>query len=87
MPSLERYIDGLRQDEFQARDEEELVDCLEELHHLLLGFDVEPGLLLRFAHAYDAVAARVYGTPMARPRCADRGRCASAICPPICATT
>ena len=65
---LERYIDGLRQEEFQARDEEELVDCLEELHHLLLGFDVEPGLLLRFVHAYDAVAARVYGTPMARPQ-------------------
>ena len=29
---LERYIDGLRQEEFQARDEEEFVDCLEELH-------------------------------------------------------
>ena len=33
----------------------------------LLFFDVEPGLLLRFAHAYDAVATRVYGAPMARP--------------------
>jgi len=65
--SLERYIDGLRKEEFQARDEEELVDCLEELLYLLLFFDVEPGLLLRFAHAYDAVAARVYGTPIPRP--------------------
>ena len=65
--SLERYIDGLRQERIQARDEEELADCLEELLYLLLFFDVEPGLLLRFAHAYDAVAARVYGTPMARP--------------------
>jgi len=68
--SLERYIDGLRKEEFQARDEEELVDCLEELLYLLLFFDVEPGLLLRFARAYDAVAVRVYGTPM--PRAAAR---------------
>ena len=64
--SLERYIDGLRKEEFQARDEEELADCLEELLYLLLFFDVEPALLLRFAHAYDGVGARVYGLPMAR---------------------
>jgi predicted O-linked N-acetylglucosamine transferase (SPINDLY family) len=64
---LERYIDGLRHEEFQARDEQELVDSLEELLYLLLFFDVEPALMLRFAQAYDAVAPKVYGAPMARP--------------------
>ena len=64
--SLERYIDGLRKKSFR-RDEGGARRCLEELLYLLLFFDVEPALLLRFAHAYDAVAARVYGMPMARP--------------------
>ncbi len=64
---LERYIDGLRHEKFQARDEEELTDCLEQLLYLLLFYDVEPALLLRFAQAYDAVAARVYGVPGSIP--------------------
>ena len=65
--SLERYIEGLRKEEFQARDEAELADCLEELLYLLLFFDVEPELLLRFAHAYDAVAPRVFGPQLPAP--------------------
>jgi predicted O-linked N-acetylglucosamine transferase (SPINDLY family) len=61
---LEHYLDGLRREDFQAQDEEELADCLESLLYLLLFFDIEPSLLLRFAQAYDAVALRVYGSPL-----------------------
>ncbi|MCC7328469.1 MAG: tetratricopeptide repeat protein [Burkholderiales bacterium] len=64
---LDRYLDGLRGDEFHARDEQELADCLEELLYLLLFFDVEASLLLRLSQAYDAVAPKVYGAPMAPP--------------------
>lgn len=58
---LDRYLDGLRRDEFAARDEEELADCLESLLYLLLFFDVDASLMLRLAQAYDAVAPKVYG--------------------------
>jgi protein O-GlcNAc transferase len=64
---LERYLDGLRRDEYEARDEQELADCLEELLYLLLFFDVEPALMLRLAQAYDAVAPKVYGSPLPAP--------------------
>lgn len=64
---LDRYLDGLRREEYQARDEVELADSLEELLYLLLFFDVEPALLLRFAQAYDSVAPRVHGAPLPAP--------------------
>jgi len=61
---LDRYLDGLRRDEYEARDEQEMADCLEELLYLLLFYDVEPSLMLRLAQAYDAAAPKVYGTPL-----------------------
>jgi predicted O-linked N-acetylglucosamine transferase (SPINDLY family) len=64
---LERYLDGLRRDEYEARDEREMVDCLEELLYLLLFYDVEPALMLRLAQAYDAAAPKVYGAPLPSP--------------------
>ena len=64
---LDRYLDGLRREEFPANDELELVDALEELLFLLLNFDVEPEMLHRFASTYDAAASHVYGTPRSSP--------------------
>lgn len=61
---LDRYLDGLRRDAYEARDEREMADCLEELLYLLLFYDVEPSLMLRLAQAYDAAAPKVYGAPM-----------------------
>jgi predicted O-linked N-acetylglucosamine transferase (SPINDLY family) len=63
---LDRYLEGLRKERFRARDENELVDCLEELLYLLLFFDIEPEMMLRFAQTYDQVATRVYGAPLPR---------------------
>ena len=60
---LDRYIDGLRREQFPAANELELVDSLEELLFLLLHFDVEPELLQRVAATYDSAACHVYGTP------------------------
>jgi protein O-GlcNAc transferase len=59
--AVERYLDGLRRDEFHAENEDDLADCLESLLYLLLFFDVEPSLLLRLSQAYDALVPRVYG--------------------------
>ncbi len=64
---LERYIDGLRNDRFVVTDELELVDALEQLLYLLLYVDVEPDLILKLSHTYDAAARRVYGEPLPRP--------------------
>ncbi|MCC6194322.1 MAG: tetratricopeptide repeat protein [Burkholderiales bacterium] len=64
---LQRYLDGLRRDEFHARDEDELADCLESLLYLLLFFDIEPSVLLRLAQAYDGVVPRVYGARVELP--------------------
>jgi predicted O-linked N-acetylglucosamine transferase (SPINDLY family) len=64
---LEHYIDGLRNDRFVVSDELELVDALEQLLYLLLYVDVEPDLMLKLAHTYDAAARRVYGEPLPRP--------------------
>ena len=64
---LEHYIDGLRNDRFVVIDEVELVDALEQLLYLLLYVDVEPDLILKLAHVYDAAARRVYGDPLPRP--------------------
>ena len=63
---LDRYLEGLRKERFRARDEHELVDCLEELLYLLLFFDVEPELLGRCARTYDEAATRVYGAALPR---------------------
>ena len=85
---LERYIDGLRQEEFQARDEEELVDCLEELLYLLAVLRcrarVAAALCARVRRGRGACLRHADGETR---RCADPGCCASAICPPICAIT
>jgi len=71
---LERYLDGLRQDRFAARDEAELVDALEELLYLLLFFDVEPSMLEHFSRLYDATARHAYGEPVAPPAARRPGR-------------
>jgi predicted O-linked N-acetylglucosamine transferase (SPINDLY family) len=71
---VERYLDGLRRDEFQADNEDDLADGLESLLYLLLFFDVEPSLMLRLSQAYDAVARRVYGPPVALPEVRKPGR-------------
>ena len=55
---LEHYLDGLRRERYRAGDEIELCDNLEQLLYLLLFFDVEPGLVFRFAQTYDATAQR-----------------------------
>ena len=64
---LDRYLDGLRRDEFKAEDDAALADALEELLYLLLFFDVEPATMLRYAQAYDAVSQRLNGAPAPRP--------------------
>jgi predicted O-linked N-acetylglucosamine transferase (SPINDLY family) len=61
---LEHYVNGLRRDEFRAQDEAELAECLESLLYLLLFFDVEPSMLLRYAQAYDGLAPKVHGSPV-----------------------
>lgn len=64
---LDRYLDGLRRDEFKADGDEALADALEELLYLLLFFDVEPATTLRYAQAYDAVSRRLHGAPLPPP--------------------
>jgi predicted O-linked N-acetylglucosamine transferase (SPINDLY family) len=71
---LERYLEGLRREEFLADDERQLADCLEELQTLLLYFDIEPEMLLKFAQTYDVTARRVYGEPLPRPAVRRPGR-------------
>ena len=63
--TLERYLNGLSQGQFEASDEAELVDGLEELLYLLLFFDVPPETMRQFALTFDAAARRVYGEPLA----------------------
>ncbi len=72
--AVEKYLDGLRREIFRAGDENELVDSLEELLYLLLFFDVEPEMLLRFARTYDKAAAGAYGRPLSRPPVRRPGR-------------
>jgi len=71
---LDRYLAGLGREEFRPADELELADCLEELLYLLLFFDVDPELVLRFAQTYDAVAKHVYGLPLPTPAARRPGR-------------
>ena len=66
-PRLDEYLARLRRDEFKAGSETELADCLEELLHLLLYFDVEQEMHFGLYKAYDTVAPRIYGAPLARP--------------------
>jgi len=64
---LERYLDGLRKERYRARDAAELADALEQLLYLLLFFDVEPEMVLRFAQTYNSTAPLVYGAALPRP--------------------
>jgi predicted O-linked N-acetylglucosamine transferase (SPINDLY family) len=65
--ALDRYLARLRRDEFHPGSETELVDCLEELLYLLLFFDVEPEMQFGLYKAYNVIAPRVYGAPLALP--------------------
>jgi protein O-GlcNAc transferase len=67
---LEHYLEGLRRERYHAADETELCDNLEQLLYLLLFFDVEPGLVFRFAQTYDAMAERMHGARL--PQAATR---------------
>ncbi len=62
--ALDRYLDRLRQDDFKAENETDLADSLEQILFLMLYFDLEPDAQLGLYRAYDAVARRVYGTPL-----------------------
>ena len=63
---LDRYLDRLRRDDFKPESETDLADSLEQLLFLMLYFDMESEAQLAFYRAYDAVAQRVYGTPLPR---------------------
>jgi predicted O-linked N-acetylglucosamine transferase (SPINDLY family) len=71
---LDRYLEGLRRERFEAANNAELLDALEQLLYLLLYFDVEPEMLHRMARTYDRVATHVYGEPIARPAQRKPGR-------------
>jgi protein O-GlcNAc transferase len=72
--ALDRYLDRLRRDDFKPENETDLADSLEQLLFLMLYFDIEPETHLAFYRAYDTVARRVYGTPLARPAVRRPGR-------------
>ena len=59
--ALERYLNGLAHEDFEADTEVELADCLEELLYLLLYFDIPMDIFRRFAQSYDVAARHVYG--------------------------
>jgi protein O-GlcNAc transferase len=67
---LDRYLDRLRQDDFIPQNESDLADSLEQILFLMLYFDLEPSVQFGLYRAYNAVAKRVYGTPL--PRAATR---------------
>jgi predicted O-linked N-acetylglucosamine transferase (SPINDLY family) len=67
LAGVDRYLEGLRREQYRAADATELCDSLEQLLYLLLFFDVEPELILRFARTYDTMAPNVYGSPIALP--------------------
>ena len=71
---LDFYLDGLRGDRFKASSETELADCLEELLFLLLYFDLDQDTLFGLYKAYDSIAPRVYGQPLALPETRRPGR-------------
>ena len=72
--SIDRYIDGLRTERFRADTDRQWCDNLEELLYLLLFFDIEPAVALKYARIYDAAARRVYGAPLPRPPTRKPGR-------------
>ncbi len=71
---VERYLDGLRQEAFRAENELQLADCLEVLLYLLLYFDVEQEMMLKFAQTYDVIAKRIYGKALPPPGARRPGR-------------
>ena len=62
---IERYLDRLRRGDFKPDNETDLADSLEQLLFIMLYFDLEPEAQLNLYRTYDAVARRVYGTPLA----------------------
>jgi predicted O-linked N-acetylglucosamine transferase (SPINDLY family) len=72
--ALDRYLNRLRQDEFKPSSETELADCLEELLFLLAYFDFEPEAQFGLYKAYNLIARRVYGAPLALPEKRRPGR-------------
>jgi predicted O-linked N-acetylglucosamine transferase (SPINDLY family) len=71
---VERYLEGLRQEAFRVEGELQLADCLEVLLYLLLYFDVEQEMMLKFAQTYDVIAKRIYGEALPRPAKRQPGR-------------
>ena len=65
--AIDRYLERLHRGDFVAEGETDFADCLEQLLYLLLYFDIEPATHLAFYRAYDAVAPRLYGTPLPAP--------------------
>src|SRR5207244_9642438 len=55
-------------------NELQLADCLEVLLYLLLYFDVEQEMMLKFAQTYDVIAKRTYGEPLPRAAVRRPGR-------------
>lgn len=71
---VDRCLDGLRLERFQARSATELCDELEQLLYLVLFFDIEPSVVFRLYQAYDEASRRQYGVPMAWPNQRPPGR-------------
>ena len=71
---LQQYLDGLREGRYQPADENELLDCLEDLLYQLLFFDVDPEMMLAQYRAYDVIARHAYGAPMPLPATRKPGR-------------
>src|SRR5262249_28083300 len=62
--ALDRSLDRLRNNDFRPENDTDLANSLEQLLFVMLYFDLEPQAQLAFYRAYDAVARRVYGTPL-----------------------
>ncbi|MGH8802381.1 MAG: tetratricopeptide repeat protein, partial [Casimicrobiaceae bacterium] len=74
--TLERTLEGLRKQQFGARDAREFLDGVQQLLFLLLYVDVEPELLARYSRLHNDLARRLYGEPWPRavPRRSGRPR-------------
>ena len=64
--AVDRYLERLGRCDFDARTDAEWCDALEQLLYLLLFFDVDPAILLRYAKTYDRIAQKIYGPPLPR---------------------
>jgi predicted O-linked N-acetylglucosamine transferase (SPINDLY family) len=62
--ALDRYLDRLKNNDFRPENDTDLANSLEQLLFVMLYFDLEPQAQLAFYRAYNAVARRVYGTPL-----------------------